>query len=353
MVAVLNSRKANVFSEDQLVSGVQQACAPRQRALLSLLAICNKHHLAPASLVASFAKDLPRSPLEERRKTRKFYWSRTHEFSEELKQSPAIPDALEKFPGLLPGTVELALRLAQEAGTLDEFNEAWLNRSPDYVCDATRTKTSVNSMFSLMLKTLFMVLVAYFIFDRVFPELEAMTEEFGVELPPVFDFAAMILDELAKFWFIPAVLFLIAILFCIPALSRYFKRWNPFVWQQPISPGSVSRRQILALVTAHGKSISAKALTGSWKSKRGLNHSEEKLENACDKLMEWKPFAARRIISANEAAALKLSDSYDTQAWLLRKSSVATSERVVSRRVSFARAIVTIVNVLLGVSSCS
>lgn len=341
------SNTPDVFSQTQMISEVQEICAPRQRALLSLLAISHKHDLAPAQLVASFADDLPRTPLESRRKTRKFYWSRAEDFAEELNQCQAVPDALDEVPGLLPGTVELALRLEREAGTLSEFNDAWLNRSPDFVCDAVRRETSVHSILTLCLKTVFMLAVVLLVLIRVFPEFKAMMEEFAVEPPPIFNFTAMIMDALAKFWFIPVLLILIAIPFYIPALSRYSKRWNPFIWRQPIWPRSVRTREALAFATAHGKSISAKAIRRLRKQKRPRNRGGADTELTTDKPFKWLQLASQRIISRNEAEALQLAGSRDTQAWLLQKSARKRNDRVESRGMFLTHAVVIIVNAVL------
>ena len=260
IVGRLKSKTEIGFAQNQLVNEIQETCAPRQRALLSLLAISQKHKLPPKQLVASFADDLPRTPLETRRRTRKFYWSRVHDFSEELKQAQSMPDSLEKFPGLLPGAVELALRLEREAGTLDEFTDAWLNRPPDYVYEATRSQTFVNSMFTLFFKTFVIFNLAIFIVIKVFPEFQSMMEEFGVEPPPIFDFTATIFDALAKL--------LVYSIFAIPDRDPFLHSCRVKVLQtlEPIRlaatnfASSVSTRQVLALVTAHGKSISANAL---------------------------------------------------------------------------------------------
>lgn len=348
MVRVLKSTAASVLSHHQLVGEIQQTCAPRQRALLSLLAICDKHQLAPAPLIASFADDLPRTPLESRRKTRKFYWSRVHDFAEELQHAQAIPAALEKFPGLLPRMVEIALRLEREGGTLDEFTDAWLSRPPDYICDASRNRTSVNTMFTLFVKTFVIFMVAIFILINIFPKFESMMAEFAVEPPPIFNFTAMICDVLLRAWLFPVLLILIAMPFCIPALSRYFKRWNPFVWRQPIWPRSVARRQVLALLTDHGKSISADALAGLCRRKRSIPLSASELEATNNKPFDWKQLAARGIISNKEAKALQSTNSPATQAWLLQKSAVSRVDRIESRRMMFVRAVVITMNVILG-----
>ena len=59
-----HGKGATKIAHSQLVQDFQQSCAPRQRMLLSLLAICNKYDLNPALLVASFANDLPRRDVE-------------------------------------------------------------------------------------------------------------------------------------------------------------------------------------------------------------------------------------------------------------------------------------------------
>ncbi len=344
----MKSTSETVFFQDQLVNEFQETCEPRQRALLSLLAICEKHHLAPTQLVASLSHDLPRTPLESRRKTRGFFWSRVLDISDELERVQAVPDALEKFPGLLPNTVELALRLERETGTLPDLIDAWLNRPPDYVCDAKRNESFVARMFPLFLKTLVVFYVVVLVLIKIFPEFRSMMEEFGVDAPPIFQLTAMICNALNAFWFIPALLILIAIPFCVPAISRYCNRWNPFVWQQPILPSAVSTRQALALVIAHGKSISTNALKGFWKLHRTVDGSDAEISTQRVKPFDWDKLALRRIISNKEARALQMADSDAAQAWLLQKSAIKKYHRIEGRGMFFTRAVVTSANVFLG-----
>ncbi len=344
----LHATTAATFAQNQLVRAFQETCAPRQRALLSLLAICKKHDLDPAQMVASLSQDLPRTFLESGRKTRNFYWSRVQDFSEELKQFPAIPDGLEKFPDLLPNTVELALRLAREQGTLDELNDAWLNRPPDYVFDATQNESFVARMFPLFLKAFIILFFASFLMIFIVPEFMAMLEEFDVAVPPIFQLTVTTVGVIIRYVFVPVLIFLIAIPCCIPSWRRYFKRWNPFVWQQPILPSTVSTRRGLALIAAHGRSTSTDTLTGFPILKRVWDRSSAETKAVGDRHLDWQRLASQKIISGKEAHALEMADSGAVQAWLLQKSAIMRNHRIESRGLFFTRAVVTTVNVILG-----
>lgn len=356
-----DSQDEKIFSHDQLVHEFQSSCAPRQRALLSVLAVCDKYNLdsLKPKLVASLAHDLPRTPLESRRKTRKFYWAKLEDFSTSLETSENVQESLSKFPGLLPETVELGLNLEDENGSLCGLSDAWLRRGLDETIDRQHNHVFIARMFPLFLKGLVFFFVIGRVVSRLIPEFVKMREEYGVEQLSVLTLAVEITDFIARFWFIPFLIGMLLIPFLIPAILRYLKRWNPFVWKQRHQPSSALARQALALLTLHKRTSNSIVLNGFKRLKRALKTgnrgdlAEEQIEdseNTQSDPIDWKQLAIQGVISPQEAQALQTAQSPDVKAWLLRKRAGKLVSRFESQGRTLSRTIEMTANVVFAIA---
>ncbi len=104
------------FGHAQTATELLEVSAPYQRALLRMLAVCDRDNIAPAPLVLSLAAELPAK-----------YRDRVERLAEQMNQGVDIDDALEEIL-VLPPSVVLALRLANQNGTLPALNDALLAR---------------------------------------------------------------------------------------------------------------------------------------------------------------------------------------------------------------------------------
>lgn len=329
-----------------LVRECQTSCEPRQRALISWMAICHKHELRPAELIASFAQDVPRTALEKRRRTRKFFWSRVGLLANELTEHPSFPTALEKFPGLLPNTIELAIRLESEKGTLPQFYQAWLNRDADAGFETNRqTKSFFGRLIPLFLLTLTIVSIAVLIGIRNVPVFQDIAEEFDFEFDERF--------EIVLFWLLDGSSVILGLmLFSLPlivlALPGYFRRWNPFIWRQPIAPSWAANRKALAMICEHGKTVPADALKYFRRLQRVLTSDANSASDAQSDLeLDWMQLASRGIISRPEAQVLQTAKSPLAQAWLIQKMLDRQFQQQFDRRAIWNRTWETLVQLVL------
>ncbi len=337
-----------IFSHHQLVRELEEICQPRQRALLGLLAACQKHAVDPSPILASFAQDLPRTPFESRRRTRKFYWSRIEDLAEQFPNDSAPTEALVGIPGLLPEAVDLALQMEREHETLGDFNRAWLDR-PKFVGTRESRRSFIASVFPLILKFGIILWLTTFIMIWIVPELMHISEDFESERPVIFDVAVRICDQVAKLWVVPCLLVLLAIPLCLPGIQRYFRRWNPFTWQQPVFPMPVKTKQALTLVLHYRKHISAASLSGFEKLKYALGFGDQDAENSLPQPINWQELGSQKILSRREVKALEISNSAEVRAWLLRKSSILHNHQIKTRDTIVSRVALAFIHIVLFV----
>ncbi len=328
------------FALAQTATELLEVSAPYQRALLRMLAVCERDNIAPAPLVLSLAIELPAK-----------YRDRVERLAEQLKQGVDVVDALDEIP-VLPPSVELALRLANQNGTLPALNAALLARYSEIGMYRTSREESNWSKCMRLAGLVFVMtcLLAYLMINVV-PESKSMLEEFGVELPSTLQLLITICDYAVKFWFLWLLPLIILLPFCFGAFRRYLRRWNPLIWRQHVDSPSVSRRRSLALFTQSG--LSAKSgiemILGIQPLRRlfkGLNQANDRIEKGQGK---WESLAAEKIISKRDAEALALSTNADTQAWLLRWSATARQNRNESQAGVLTRIFIGVVYVALGI----
>ncbi len=335
------------FPNQELVRECQSCCEPRQRALISLMAICHKHDLRPAEFIASLAQDVPRTPFEKRRRTRKFFWSRVGLLADELSDPTSFLTGLDQFPGLLPNTVELAMRLESDNGSLPLFYQAWLNRPADFGFDTNReSKPIVSRLIVLFLLTLTIVSIAVFIGIRNVPVFQEIADEFGFEFDDRFE---IIFAPLLHTTSVIMLLMLFSLPLILVVLPRYFRRWNPFVWRQPFVPKRVANRKALAMICEHGKTVPADALKNFQRLQGVLKPGSSSGSDVKSEMeLDWMRLASQGIISRKEALVLHTAKSPAAQAWLIQKMLESQFQQHVDRQAFWNRTWETFVKLVLG-----
>ena len=348
------------FTNLRLVEQMQKLTVPRQRALISMLAICDKHDLQPDEILSSFSNDLPRTPLEDRRRTRRFYWSRVQDLADETKQDHSNSSStFEKAAGhlgLLPDFANIAMRIQNENETQDEFNHAWLNRAPDYLHDQSQPRSLFVQAFTVALKLVFVLWVITYVMIRIVPELKGMAEEFEMERQMMLEVSITLFATLAKFWFLPALILILLVPFFFNATAHYLKRWNPFTWQSRERSVDNKRRELLALQLSHQRVWNFdQSMENQFDyqfdeeqpvyNRRGSEPKTENLTN--EEEIDWKQVQSNWKISSAEVRLLTTAGSSDVQGWLLSRSVEHRGRRERKRSEFWTQLLVTSVNVII------
>jgi len=328
------------YSDDQTVNELFQSCAPRQRALLSVLAIADRYSLDPAPIVVGLATESTSS-----------YGFKAKQLAEKLTEGVEPDVALDDLPGLLPPTGVLALKIAREKGTLRAFYSAVLDRTQTIGFPVSSDDDNDFSKLSrLAAKALTIAFFLGFIMLKIIPEFQKMLQEFAVETPILLKLLMSTCDRLVTYWFVFALILIALLPLGFPAIRRYFRHWNPFTWRQPELSPTTTRRRSLAMAAQSGSSLSASI---KWilecvplkRTFKRLEKAQEKIKNGDE---NWESLAAAKIISKREAKALTISGTPQTQAWLLRWSASNRQNRQTTRSAAGTRLFVTVVNIGLG-----
>ena len=332
-------------STDELVEELQALCAPRQRALLSFIAISKKHGLDVESVLGCLSSDLSRTPLESRRNTRYFYWSRVLDFATRLKKSSSQAQALaESHPPMLPQVVDLSLRVEEESGRLEQFENAWLQRSalpsPHY------KETGIARLFPFMIKIWFVFGITLKFLGQVVRQFKEMLEEFELESNLAMSILIQVAEIIDRLW--PLAL-LIALLIPLCFLPWVFgKLWffgrgmNPFIWQQPFLPASLEKRKALSFLRRLKGPLFGTLFRGLFRLQRLLRidygfQEEIPFDNLLDQTF---PQTAKQF-SSNEAAK-------ETQAWVLSRSANSVGSKQQSRSEFWLNTFIFVMNLFLA-----
>lgn len=332
-----------------LVKEIQGSCAPRQRAVISVVAICQKHGIAPEALLKSFAADLPRTPLEPRRRTGKFYWSRVEQLAETCSAHPSIQAAISASPGILPDAVAYAMLQEQQFGNSSEFNQAWLNRTQDVAFDSDPQESVIARVFPLIAKTLIIFGLALFILLWIFPEFMEMTEEFGITPPAILSFTSNVVETFLNLLWVPALALLLAIPLSFPSVRKFFRLWNPFNWRQPIIPQPIINRRALALTLQYGQTNLGRSSNQFRKLARSLETpASDEASSARQSEIDWQRLVSQSVLSKTEGDAMQQTDSDESRAWILQRTATYHHRRIESRGAFVSRAIIYAIQIILA-----
>jgi type II secretory pathway component PulF len=328
------------FAVAGAVAELLECSAPHQRALLSVLAVADRHDIDPIPLISSLAEELPAADKV-----------RAEELAEQITEGVEAVDALDQIPYLLPPTCVLALRLARDQGTLSELYVGLLDRYRGSEPDPSSYEVEyVPALARMAGRVLAVAVLVSFIMLKIVPEFQKMLEEFQVEPPPAFYLLMSVCDRIVKFWFLPFLLMVCLMVCCIPMCRRYLGRLSPLKWRQRTFSSAVNRRRSLALVTQMASSVRSGVtmILNSASLDRifpRLLEANEKIENGED---EWESLAAEHVISKRESNALALTVSGDTQAWLLRWSATDQQQRRATRGTLLMRIALVTMNVAIA-----
>ena len=231
-----------MIAEEMFASG-----SAFQGAMLRILAASNQYHVDPIPLLLGLADE---SPVYFRYELR--------HLAELIHQGVAPLKALEQVAELLPPACQLGLNLAQQSNSIAKLNTALLNQPP--VWEPSELPGSNESLFSknvrFFFRAFFMFIVVSYIAVRILPELTTIAAEFDMVLPPSLLLLTRLANQFYIFWFLlPIFGLLMLIVWGIPVLRRFIRRFNPLSANlKPLSRES-NRRVCLAMARQTGQPI--------------------------------------------------------------------------------------------------
>lgn len=336
-LAILNS---NLHSRYREASGdVFNFCLPHQLVFLNLLAVSGHYNIPLPPLLEGLSEETPL-----------VFRQRTKTIAEKITAGTDIVEAIVQSE-LLPNTTNMALRLAKESGTLDEFYVSVLSRSQDREEEQQISDNPFFRLFRLFLLTFVVMSILVFIAIKIIPEFKAMLEEFGIEEPGMLQTFISVSDTFVRFWFVIPAIFLLAAPFYVPALLRGVKYINPLNWRKPFGDPLNNLRRATA-VAAESESDLASALSIVVDGQQGgpkytlLNNAVADVSNHPT---PWHALSGKRIVSAREANSLGNVASGETQAWLLRWKNSVSQKTESDRSVFVLRLLVGITHVIVAI----
>ncbi len=317
----------------QTASEMLASSDPHQKALLRILALSLEYGTSAVEPVKALAFELGR-----RRR-----WNLL-EFAELLETNDyltAINDSKDVFSPYS----RLAIHLAANNGTLPELFKALHDRS--LFRDAIEHEPGFYAkLVRLTFKVLFILGVLVYMFIKVIPEFKDMMDEFGVAPPAVFDLFVESGEYLT--WGLLGYLLLL-IVFAIlsgSAIKKFFRRWSPTRWRQPIVSKRIDKLRAMALVCQPPNDL-ADAITLVRKQEFLNRHFNDivRLERPRDK---WNEMARLGIITPGTYRAIELTENDETRAWLLRWAATKNVKAGQSSTGILARTLFTVVNLVLA-----
>jgi type II secretory pathway component PulF len=295
---------------------------PRQRALLRILYFAHRHRVAAGPLVERLASEYQGDESVALRQVAYLLAS----------DVPAV-SALEQTRGAVDETTLLALRLAEETGTLantyelclrDDLDARFQSDDPSYSPTAQLLQRAIGIFVACFVLTF----LALFIVPTFLP----MMDEFGLKMPwfPVF-----LLGLYESFGFL-LLLFSVAAITGLMLLSLWFRNWQWKPWEAvyPYRPSAVRLRALLALVVGSGRPVAAglETLTRFQASSAIRNRLVAATQSVKNGENPWSALANEKLLSPQETQALMLAPDGPTEYWLLQQSAVASAHKHESLR---------------------
>lgn|GEM_PF-2353286 len=315
----------------EIENGFLRVREPRQRALLRVLAFADRHRIAAAPLVEQLACEFHG---EESRLLR--------QLAALLAAGAPVVNALQQVHGAVDETTLLALRLAEETGTLTSTYELCLHDDSDARFQTDNPLYAPTTQLLRRAVGIFIAcLVLTFLGLFIIPTFVKMMDEFGLQMPPL----PMRLFELyEKFGYFLVLFSLLSIVWIILfALRLRDWQWQPWKAVYPRRPATVRLRALLALAIGAGHSVVAAIETltrfqGAFAIRSRLVAARERIQSGDE---PWSALAQQKLLQPREAQALSLAPDRLTQQWLLQQTAVASAHRqetlrsVVLQSVSF------------------
>jgi len=290
---------------------------PRQRALLRVLAFAHRHRVAAAPLVERLACEYRGAESTTLRQVAYLL----------AADVPAV-SALEQTRGAIDETTLLALRLAEETGTLAETYELCLRDDSDARFLADDPSYSPSSQ---LLQRAIGILVACFVLTFlaffIVPTFQKVFEDFGISLP---GFTLLLIVLFNRFGFL-LLLFTLTVIASLVVFSLWFRdwQWQPWKPAYPRRPAAVRLRALLALVIGSGRPVAAALETltrfqASSAIRNRLVAATQSMRNGED---PWSAMASQKLLRQREAQSLRLAPDSSTQRWLLQQAAVSDAHR--------------------------
>ena len=336
-LAINNSNLHSRYQEAS--TDVFSFCLPHQLVFLNLLAVSQHYDVALGPLLVGLSEETPY-----------VFRQRTKSIAAEVAAGTSAVDAIVNSQ-LLPHTTNMALRLAKESGTLDEFCISVLNRNQDHSSNTHIAANPFFRLFRLFILTLVVLMLLSFVTIKIIPEFRAMLEEFGIEEPGVFQTFISVSDTFVSFWFVLPALFLLTAPFYLPALLRGVKYINPLNWRKPFGDPLNNLRRATAVAAESGVALPS-AMNVVLEGQRGkpkFNLLSNAIADIPNHQTPLQSLAERKIVSAREADSLDSVSSGETQAWLLRWSNSIAQRRHSNRSVYILQVLVTVTHLVVAV----
>lgn len=335
-LALLNS---NLHSRYRAASGdVFSFCMPHQFVFLNLLAVSQHYEIPLPPLLDALGDETPL-----------VFRQRTKTIAEKITAGADVVEAIVQSE-LLPNTTNMALRLASESGTLDEFYESVLSRSQDRE-EQQIVDNPFFQMFRLFIYTLFVFLILTYFAVRVVPEFKAMLEEFGIKETGILEVFISVCNTFVNFWFVIPVIFLLTSPFYFPALLGGLKYINPVNWRTPFGDPLNNLRRATAVAAecetdlTSGLKVVVDGQLGSPK----FSLLSNAVAGIANHPSPWHALSEKRIVSQREANSLEKVSSGETQAWLLRWKNSVSEKKESSRSVFVLRLFAGVVHLVLAI----
>lgn len=315
------------FLSDQSARELAPLLTANQRALVSLMATAELHDIDLKHMVTGFAD-------ETGSKTAK-------EFAEQLpwkgmKTEFHVLDIANGIDRLMPQPCKVALNSARASGELRSFYRSWLSQTVDERIHWVRHEnTNFATIGRLAIRTFICIIVLSFMLQSVIPELQKLTEEFGMEYSATMKIFLQLMDWAAQS--LP-LLFLCLVCICLyiicfrpSVFANYFRRWMPGKWRQVNLPKPIMDRKLMA-----------------WDllAFRGMESANG--ESEATPQTDWDALVASKKLGSGEAEIMKSSQQLETQAWLLRNMANKKHDNRKSRFAFFVSSVSFLFQVLLA-----
>jgi len=207
-----------------LTEGLRKHRAAKQHALLWLLMVSAERSMPLAPAIEAFARE--RGGRFGRRAKR---------VADMLNSGAALPDALARYPKLLPRHALPMVRVGYESGTL---GSALRQAATLQIIDEPVWMALVGKVSYLTLLPIFGLSVLAFVMMKIVPAYEKIFKDFGLRLPPVTQWLISAAYFLVNYWFLFGIVFFFVGALVLCAVLRYYG-W--IGWDLPVLAPLVRR----------------------------------------------------------------------------------------------------------------
>lgn len=301
-----------------------------ERALVNTLAFAQRLRLPLADEIRQLAAEFPGTTSD-----------RLHDLAGLVDSGTPLPDALDLTPQVLSPHARLAIRLANETGTLNDVYAVLLDprgQEPQIGAYGNRAPAAELRRTWLMLAAAWLVLTLQTI--SILPALKSMFEEFSMQMPAITESLFALSGWLGWLTFAGALLWLAVGLLQFKLAQELSPAWfKPWRWHQRFVPAPIALLPLLALVIDSGRPLLSGLETlakfhPSPRLRKRLVAATERIGSGSP---PWQALAEEQLLSPAESQALAVGGHGELQAWLLRRLADQRFERQLRLRNLLAR----------------